>query len=148
MEEINEAFPAVLPGLTQHEGVGFVMVSSKEHGPVVIGAHGNYFLADDRIEGQNPLEGFGTNAADHLRRTDSFPNCPDILVNSFYDPEKNEGCAFEELIGFHGGMGGMQTQPFILHPVELKTGEDLVGAAAVYRLCKSWVNELHDGNGK
>jgi putative membrane protein len=143
MEEINEAFPAVLPGLTQHEGVGFVMVRSDEYGPVVIGAKGMYFLADDRIEGQNPLEGFGTNAADHLRRTDSFPNCPDILVNSFYDPEKNEGCAYEELIGFHGGMGGMQTQPFILHPVELKTNGELVGAASIYRLCKGWLNELH-----
>ena len=143
MEQINEAFPAVLPGLAKHEGVGFVMVRSEEHGPVVIGANGMYFLTDDRIEGHNPLEGFGANAPDHLRRTDSFPNCPDILVNSFYDPEKNEGSAFEELIGFHGGMGGMQTQPFILHPAELKAKGELVGAASIYHLCKSWLNELH-----
>ena len=148
MEEINEAFPAVLPGLAGHEGIGFLMVRSEEHGPVVIGPKGMYFLVDDRIEGENPLEGFGSNAPDHLRRTDSFPNCPDILVNSFYDPEKNEGCAFEELIGFHGGMGGMQTQPFILHPAELKTNGDLVGAASIYHLCKGWVNELHGSNGE
>jgi len=121
-------------------------VRSDEHGPLVIGANGKYFLADDRIEGQNPLEGFGANAADHLRRTDSFPNCPDILVNSFYDPQKNEGAAFEELIGFHGGMGGMQTQPFILHPSALKTNGELVGAASVYRLGKSWLVELHGGD--
>jgi hypothetical protein len=143
MEEINEVFPAVLPGLTAHEGVGFVMVRSQEHGPVVIGAQGKYFLADDRIEGENPLANFGPRAADHLRRTDSFPNCPDILVNSFYDPETNEGCAFEELIGFHGGMGGMQTQPFILHPAELPTNGEMVGAADVYKLCKGWLNQLH-----
>jgi hypothetical protein len=43
----------------------------------------------------NPLENFGLHAADHLRGTDSFPNCPDILVNSFYDPEKEEA----DLIG-------------------------------------------------
>ena len=146
MEEINEAFPAVLPGLAQHEGVGFVMVQSEEHGPLVIGADGKYFLADDRVEGQNPLEGFGINAPDHLRRTNGFPNCPDILVNSYYDPQENEGCAFEELIGFHGGMGGMQTQPFILHPAELKTNGDLVGAASIYHLCKGWVNDLHGSN--
>ncbi len=143
MEEINETFPAVLPGLAAHEGVGFLMVRSKEQGPVVIGANGLYFLADDRIEGENPLADFGPRAAEHLRRTDSFPNCPDILVNSFFDREKNEGCAFEELIGFHGGMGGMQTQPFILHPADLPASDELVGAASVYRLCKSWVSELH-----
>ena len=56
MEEINEAFPAVLPGLTAHEGVGFVMVRSRSMGPVVIGAQGKYFLSDDRIEGR---ESFG-----------------------------------------------------------------------------------------
>ena len=39
------------------------------------------------------------------------------MVNSFYDPQLEEGCAFEELISFHGGMGGPQTRPFILHPV-------------------------------
>ena len=33
MEEIDEAFPAVLPGLANHEGIGFVMVRSEEHGP-------------------------------------------------------------------------------------------------------------------
>lgn len=143
MEEIDEAFPAVLPGLVGHEGVGFVMVRSEEHGTVVLGANGKYFLADDLIEGENPLTNFGPRAAEHLRRTDSFPNCPDILVNSFYDPEKNEGCAFEELIGFHGGMGGMQMQAFILHPKDLPTNGDLVGAADVYKLCKGWLNELH-----
>jgi uncharacterized membrane protein YvlD (DUF360 family) len=143
MEELHETFPAVLPGLAAHEGIGFLMVRSQEHGPVVIGANGMYFLDNDRVEGENPLASFGPRAADHLRRTDSFPNCPDILVNSFYDPQKNEGCAFEELIGFHGGMGGYQTQPFILHPAELPTNGDLVGAADVYKLCKGWLNELH-----
>ena len=145
LEEINEAFPAVIPGLAQHEGIGFVMVRSEQNGPVVIGANGIYYLKDDRIEGENPLALFGPHAADHLRRTDSFSNCPDILVNSFYDPEKDEGCAFEELIGFHGGLGGTQTQPFILHPAELPVDGELVGAASIYHLAKGWLNALQNG---
>ena len=40
------------------------------------------------------------------------------MVGSFYDPELDEGCAFEELISFHGGIGGPQTRPFILHPAQ------------------------------
>jgi putative membrane protein len=145
LEEIQQAFPLVIPGLRAHEGIGFIMVRSADHGPVVMGANGMYYLSDDRVEGENPLALFGPNAANHLRRTDSFPNCPDILVNSFFDPQNNEGCAFEELIGFHGGMGGTQTEPFLLHPSELKVGGDLIGAASVYQVCKGWLNELHNG---
>jgi hypothetical protein len=147
LEEINEAFSAVIPGLVQHEGVGFLMVATESEGPVVLGANGRYYLEEDRIEGENPLALFSPNAAQHLRRTNSFPNCPDILVNSYYDPETNEGCAFEELIGFHGGMGGYQTQPFILHPTELKAEGELIGAASVYKLCKGWLNQMQNGAG-
>lgn len=146
LEEINADFPAVIPGLVNHEGIGFIMVRSQENGSIAIGANGTYYLADDRIDGENPLALFGPHAPAHLRRTDSFPNCPDILVNSFFDPEKNEGCAFEELIGFHGGMGGTQTSPFLLYPAELEVNGDLIGAARVYRVCKGWLTELQSGN--
>lgn len=145
LEEIEAAFPEVIPGLRAHEGIGFIMVRSEKDGPVVMGADGVYYLDDDRVEGENPLATFGSNAADHLRRTDSFPNCPDILVNSFYDPEMDEGAAFEELIGFHGGLGGTQTHPFLMHPSELPVDGELIGAASVYHVCKSWLNQLHNG---
>lgn len=141
-EQIEEVFPAVIPGLTQHEGVGFVMVHSQQHGPVGIGTNGIYYLRDDRIEGESPLAVFGPNGPEHLRHTSSFANCPDLVVNSFYDPDNNEGCAFEELIGFHGGLGGTQTQPFILHPAEFSVEGPLVGAASVYKLCKGWLNAI------
>ncbi|MGD2048288.1 MAG: YihY/virulence factor BrkB family protein [Chloroflexota bacterium] len=73
----------------------------------------------------------------------NYQNCPDILVNSFCDLETDEGCAFEELIGFRGGMGGAQTHPFILHPVELKVpDQELIGAASIYQLAKGWLAEL------
>lgn len=146
LEEINTAFPALVSGLLAHPGIGFLMVRSESQGPIVLGAKGIYHLRDDRVEGENPLAVFGKNAARHLRRTDSFPNCPDILVNSFYDPEKNEGAAFEELIGFHGGLGGTQTQPFILFPASLPAPEgEIIGAAEVYRICKGWLRQLHGG---
>lgn len=146
LEEIEAAFPAVIPGMRAHEGIGFIMVRSEEHGPVVMGANGINYLEDDRVEGENPLALFGPHAADHLRRTDSFPNCPDILVNSFYDSENDEACAFEELIGFHGGLGGTQSQPFLLHPAELKVEGELIGAASVYRTCKGWLDQLHNNS--
>jgi putative membrane protein len=76
------------------------------HGAVVIGNDGTYYLDDDSFEGVNPLANFGVNAADHIRRTDSFRFAPYVLVNSLYDPVRNEVAAFEELVGSHGGLGG------------------------------------------
>ena len=59
------------------------------------------------------------------------------MVGSFYDPELDEGCAFEELISFHGGIGGPQTRPFILYPDGLEIpDEPIVGAAAVHRAAR------------
>jgi hypothetical protein len=67
------------------------------------------------------------------------------MVNSFYDPVTEEGCAFEELISFHGGMGGPQTQPFILHPVGLRApSEPIVGAVAVNRVLRAWRRACND----
>jgi len=68
------------------------------------------------------------------------------MVGSFYDPDLEEGCAFEELISFHGGLGGPQTRPFILHPVELSPpAVPIVGAAAVHAILTGWRRELQDG---
>jgi hypothetical protein len=63
----------------------------------------------------------------------------DIMVGSFYDPDLEEGCAFEELISFHGGLGGPQTRPFILYPVELPLpDEPIVGAELVHGVLVGW----------
>ena len=66
------------------------------------------------------------------------------MVGSFFDPALDEGCAFEELICFHGGLGGPQTRPFILHPRGLAApAEPIRGAAQVNRLLWSWRRTLH-----
>lgn len=143
LEEIEGLFPGLLANLVQHEGIGWVMVQSSEHEGVVIGKNGRYYLNDDRIEGENPLVGFGPNAARHLKRYNQFPDAPDLYINSFFNVETNEVAAFEELIGCHGGMGGYQTRPFILHPKTLPITEpELVGADSVYRQFKHWLAEL------
>lgn len=141
-EEIVMLFPNLIPGLVKHEGIGFILVDSFTNGPMVIGAEGIYYLNTDRIEGKNPLENFGKNAAMHLKRHNKFKNMPDILVNSFYDPKTEEICAFEELIGSHGGLGGSQTRPFILYPSNWENPGVLVGAKSIYDFLKKEIDEL------
>ena len=143
-EEIVMLFPNLIPGLVKHSGIGFILVDSFTNGPMVIGAEGIYYLNTDRIEGKNPLEDFGKNAAMHLKRHNKFKHMPDILVNSFYDPETEEICAFEELIGSHGGLGGSQTRPFILYPSDWNDPGELIGAKSIYDFLKKEIEELKD----
>jgi hypothetical protein len=66
------------------------------------------------------------------------------MIGSFYDPELDEGCAFEELISFHGGIGGPQTRPFILHPAQLDVPSGpILGAASVHAILAGWRQQLH-----
>ena len=68
------------------------------------------------------------------------------MVGSFYDSDLEEGCAFEELISFHGGIGGPQTRAFILHPVGLPLpDEDIVGAEQVHGVLSGWRRMLQGG---
>ena len=95
------------------------------------------------MTGEDPLAPFGENAADHLRRTDGFPHCADLMINSTYWSDFDEVAAFEELVGSHGGMGGTQSYPFVLHPAELEwPAEEGVGAEAVHRIFRRWLAEL------
>jgi hypothetical protein len=146
LEEIEERHPRLVAALRTHPHVGFLMVRSGARGPVVLGAEGARFLAEHRVEGRDPLAPFSANAAAHLRRTDEFAHAPDILVNSFYDPVLDQACAFEELISFHGGLGGSQTRPFIFYPSSLPApAEPIVGAARVHDVLWGWRRWLQDG---
>lgn len=143
LERIEGLHPRLLATLTAHPGIAFALVRSERHGAVVLGSGGARYLDEGRVEGEDPLAGFGPNAADHVRRTDSFPHCPDVVLNSSYWAEMDEVAAFEELVGSHGGMGGPQSHPFVLHPAELPwPDEPVVGAERVHRILCGWLVSL------
>jgi uncharacterized membrane protein YvlD (DUF360 family) len=142
-EQMNQKYPDLIPGLAKHEGIGFILVNSDNHGALVIGNNGTYYLEDDTFEGDNPLINMGPNAAEHIRRTNGFKYTPDILALSIFDEEKNEVAAFEELVGSHGGIGGEQSFPFILHPFEWDLSDDLVGAEMVHELFMEEISKLN-----
>ncbi len=147
LEEIEERHPNLLPALREHPHVGWLLVRSSENGPMVLGGAGVRYLADGRVEGEDPLASFSPTAHLHLARTDGFAHVADIMVGSFYDPELDEGCAFEELISFHGGLGGLQTRPFILYPTGFAVPEErIIGAASVHALLKGWRRSLESGS--
>jgi uncharacterized membrane protein YvlD (DUF360 family) len=141
-EEIDSLHPELLKTLSGHPGIGFVMVDSEADGPIAIGGAGSRRLRDDEVTGTDPLEHFGPNAADHLRRTHGFTHCPDILVNCMFDPAANECAPFEEFMGSHGGLGGLQTHPFALVPSAWsEPAGPIVGVRAMHDALRSWLRE-------
>jgi uncharacterized membrane protein YvlD (DUF360 family) len=143
LEELEEAYPRLLPSLRGHPGIGFMLVRSERDGAVVIGRDGVNRLERGVVEGTDPLAPFGPNAARHVLRTHGFPHCPDVVVNSTYWENWDEVAAFEELVGSHGGLGGSQSHPFLLHPAELSLPkQELVGAEAVHRELRRWLIQL------
>jgi uncharacterized membrane protein YvlD (DUF360 family) len=146
LEQLTARHPRLLPALCEHPGIGFALVHSEEHGAVALSGRGINYLDEGRVEGEDPLAPFGPNAGRHLRRTDGFAHCPDIVVNSTYWTDTDEVAAFEELVGSHGGMGGTQSFPFVLHPPDLELpDQELVGAEAVHRHLRRWLVELGHG---
>jgi uncharacterized membrane protein YvlD (DUF360 family) len=139
-EELARRFPRLLDGLVANADIGFVMVATEREGTVVLGRDGVRYLADDRVDGVDPLADYPPTAAEHLRRSDRFRHVPDLLCNGRFDPATGEVPAFEELVGSHGGLGGTQAEPFLFAPADLPLPQaPIVGAEALHRAIKPWV---------
>ena len=142
LEQIEQHYPGLVGALAAHPGVGFVVVSTGDHGTVVIGRDGIRYLHEDRVEGADPLAPFGPNAVADVRRHDTLAHVGDLVLNSPIDPGTEEVAAYEELVGCHGGLGGWQTEAVLVHPSDWPVeAPPLIGADAVYRQLVSWLEQ-------
>ncbi|MFC4087058.1 phage holin family protein [Amycolatopsis samaneae] len=141
-ETIEREFPELVPTLVDHPGVGFILVRSKEFGPVVLGRDGLHRLATGVVIGEDPLLPYGPHAADLVRRVDTFPHCADLMINSRYDADSDQASPFETHVGSHGGLGGTQQHGFIAYPKEFPAPGEPVGAEAVHRVFRDWLTFL------
>lgn len=142
LETIERHFPELLPTLVDHPGIGFLLVHSTEFGPVVLGRDGLHRLRTGMVIGEDPLAPYGPHAAGLVLRTSGFPHCPDVVVNSRYDPETDESSAFETHVGSHGGLGGPQQHGFLLAPRSWADPGEVVGAEHLHRVLRGWLTDL------
>jgi uncharacterized membrane protein YvlD (DUF360 family) len=143
VEELATSYPALVPGLAGHPGVGFVVVDSVAVGPVAIGSQGTHALCTGAVEGEDPLEPYGSRAVEDLLAHQGRAHVGDLVVVSRLDPGTDEVAAFEELVGCHGGLGGGQTDAVLVHPAGWTLDErPLVGPDSVYRQLVRWLDEL------
>jgi uncharacterized membrane protein YvlD (DUF360 family) len=117
LTELNQAYPGMVDQLLAHEGIGFVVAYGDDCVPLVFGKRGARNLHTGEVTGDDPLKPYGDPEfrAAQVRRVADFPNSGDLIVNSTLYPDGTVA-AMEELIGNHGGLGGEQTDAFILHP--------------------------------
>lgn len=142
LEQLTGRWPALLPGLVAHPGVGFVVVDTDDLGPIVLGAEGEHRLRDGTVTGVDPLAPYGPDAPAFVLRAATMTEAPDIYVNSLID-DLGEVAAFEGLVACHGGLGGWQDRGMVVHPVDLPLPKDMVvGADALHRVLVGWLEEL------
>ena len=142
-EEIDARYPRLIAGLAAHPEIGFVLVRQASGSSVVLGRTGRLDLATGDVVGDDPLAPFGPRAREQVAEVDGYSTVADLMVNSRYDPDLEEVAAFEDQVSSHGGLGGPQTHPFLLHPVELSAPvEPIFTSPAMYRVLKGWLTEL------
>ena len=132
LSELGAAYPGMVDALVQHEGIGLVCGYLDDGLPVVLGKGGQRNLHTGEVTGADPLvpyapaSGYGAASIEkrvwQLRRVMDFPHAGDLMVISSVYPDGTVA-ALEELIGNHGGVGGEQTDAFMLHPEALAVPE-------------------------
>jgi hypothetical protein len=113
-----------------------VIVRSEERGTLVFGNGGVRELHEGRLaEGDvDPLAQFEPHTGDFLDELAQFEQSGDIIVNGAYDPSTGWVIGFDDLVGAHGGVGGMQTQPFIAYPSAWTDDPpDIIGSVGVHK---------------
>ena len=138
-EMLEARYPDLVRRLASEPGVGLVLVRTAD-GSVAIGPRGARWLADGRSEGDDPVAAYGPHALAGLRRVDAMPSCGDLVVIASFDGTQTH--AFEEQVGSHGGLGGEQSDAFVLHPAEWRIDGAVVGAPALHERLRDWVTSL------
>ena len=141
-DELADRFPALVPGLVAHPGIGFVVVDTAEHGPVALGRSGEHRVRDGVVVGDDPLAPYGPHAPEFVLRAATMAEAPDIYVNSLID-DLDEVAAFEGLVACHGGLGGWQDRGMVVHPVDFEMPPEMVvGADALHRVLVGWLEQV------
>jgi len=124
LNELNAAYPGMVDAVVQHEAIGFVVAYEDDGTPVAFGKNGARNLHTGDVVGEDPLEIYGDVELRswQVRRVADFSNSGDLIINSTIYPDGTVA-ALEEMIGSHGGLGGEQTDAFILHPGDMEIPE-------------------------
>jgi len=119
LEEIRDDFPGLVESLARHPGIGFVAVSRACGDAVAICEDGLRNLITDELVGKrDPLAPWSDRKrwANELAQLIGYRSSGDLIINGAWLPEEERIVVLEEQTSSHGGLGGLQTEPFIVVP--------------------------------
>jgi len=115
--ENNKSF---IEALVSHPGIGFVITTNADNEVLMMGKAGMRRLRSGGVEGTDPLEPYvdGLDRETVIRslvQLADYPNSGDVILNGALI-SRGKVVSFENQIGTHGGIGGEQTDPFVIFP--------------------------------
>lgn len=148
-EAIEARHPGLIAALARHPGIGLLVVRSAAGHAVALGAGRRLDLTTGTADDSPLLSGLGPQVADNLGHLEGFPTAGDLILLGAFDRSSGEVTGFEELVGLHGGLGGLQGQPFVLFPAGLTLADDLPpGAPALFGQLRAWRAQLQAAAGQ
>jgi putative membrane protein len=142
LEEISLQYPELIADIVSHPGIGFIMVNSILHGTVVIHSNGIHYLSEERIEGSDLFQKYDPTTKKQLLKLNQYKNNGDLILFSDYDPISQNTSAFEELFGHHGGLGGLQTEAFVLYPSIFHFDHPVLDSVEMHKTLCQWQREI------
>lgn len=117
MEKLLRIHPTVLESLVKHPGIGFIGAVNDAGEILIVGENGMRALRAGTIEGTDPLAGYNGHKMTlrALRDLCEYPDSGDVLVMGSM-LTIDTVTSFEDQIGTHGGLGGKQTESFVIYP--------------------------------
>ncbi|MFH2052502.1 MAG: phage holin family protein [bacterium] len=138
LEEIVALYPGLVEQLARHPGIGFVAASRRFGDAVAIGGDGIRNLITGQIgQGSDPLAPYRQpdRWAGELAQLLGYPDSGDLVINGAWLEDEQKVVVLEEQSSSHGGIGGAQTQPFVLLPAKWKVSPmDLESPEALHQV--------------
>lgn len=118
LSEVVWLYPQLIAQLLEHPAIGLIVGRENEQ-IIVMGRSGRLILRQDdhTLHGEDPLAGLDDPhaVAGELIRLAAHPHSGDLMLLGAWDDD-GRVVTFEEQAGTHGGLGGPQEWPFIIHP--------------------------------
>lgn len=142
LEDVIALYPGLVEALARHPGIGFVAARRRFGDAVAICEDGIRNLASGQRSGANdPLAPYARRElwAGELLRLLGYPDTGDLVVNGAWLADWKGGggriVVMEDQASSHGGLGGRQTEPFVVLPSSWQvTRRDLASPEALHGL--------------
>jgi hypothetical protein len=127
--EIVWLYPHLTARLIEHPGIGLVVGRQGEQVVLMSRAGTCAMSAPDQGLLADMLRGLGDPgvAAGDLAELAAFPHSGDLILLGAWDAG-GRVTTFEEQLGTHGGLGGPQARPFIVHPAQAPLDPDALAS--------------------